>query len=286
MRILDKKGFTLIELLVVISIIALLVSILMPALSKARDQAKRTVCLAHINGIMKGHLPYADDNNGFLPTRNIAGGAYQIGRMSDGQPAIWQAEGLLYKDGYLGDGEVLYCPAWKNTEYQFGGVLHGLKHLGEAMKSDNPIPASWKTKAKPYADAVGDSVDVMSARYGYHYRYTLGVVNIVEPSGATSEVNRLKSKFRGRSTLRDTDRGFYAVVSDGIGHRNKGKDANKPSIGQHHKEGFNVGHLDGHARYVQVNPEMFENPATKLSTVFNTDFTKHEWMWQKYFDDK
>jgi prepilin-type N-terminal cleavage/methylation domain-containing protein len=47
----NKKGFTLIELLVVISIIALLVSILMPALTKARKQAKRITCASSLHRI-------------------------------------------------------------------------------------------------------------------------------------------------------------------------------------------------------------------------------------------
>jgi len=44
----SKSGFTLIELLVVIAIIALLMAILMPSLQKARHQARRTVCAAHL----------------------------------------------------------------------------------------------------------------------------------------------------------------------------------------------------------------------------------------------
>ena len=43
-----KKGFTLIELLVVVSIIALLVSILMPALNKAKELAKLTMCMSNL----------------------------------------------------------------------------------------------------------------------------------------------------------------------------------------------------------------------------------------------
>ncbi|MBI9017932.1 MAG: type II secretion system protein [Phycisphaerae bacterium] len=57
-----KKGFTLIELLVVISIIALLVSILMPALSRARELARVTYCLNNESQMVKGWMMYADDN--------------------------------------------------------------------------------------------------------------------------------------------------------------------------------------------------------------------------------
>lgn len=63
----SAKAFTLIELLVVVSIIALLVSILLPALGKARDQAKTIVCLAHQQQIGLGLLQYSHANNGFSP---------------------------------------------------------------------------------------------------------------------------------------------------------------------------------------------------------------------------
>ena len=65
-RIRSRKsihGFTLIELLVVISIIALLLSILMPSLQKARAVAKRVVCLSNLKQNMLATLLYADDYN-------------------------------------------------------------------------------------------------------------------------------------------------------------------------------------------------------------------------------
>jgi len=62
-----KRAFTLIELLVVIAIIGILAALLFPALSVAKNHAKRTVCLNNIKQISFGIQVYADDHGGTLP---------------------------------------------------------------------------------------------------------------------------------------------------------------------------------------------------------------------------
>jgi len=57
-----RVGFTLVELLVVIAIIALLMAVLMPALNKAREQAKRVICMNNIKQLTSGWNMYADGN--------------------------------------------------------------------------------------------------------------------------------------------------------------------------------------------------------------------------------
>ncbi len=63
----QPRGFTLVELLVVIGIIALLISILLPALNRAREAAKTTQCMANMKQIANGFIMYANDNRGFIP---------------------------------------------------------------------------------------------------------------------------------------------------------------------------------------------------------------------------
>lgn len=62
----QKRGFTLVELLVVISIIALLMALLMPALERARELGRRTVCNGNLKDLSLAWMLYADGNEGKL----------------------------------------------------------------------------------------------------------------------------------------------------------------------------------------------------------------------------
>jgi prepilin-type N-terminal cleavage/methylation domain-containing protein/prepilin-type processing-associated H-X9-DG protein len=75
----QKKGFTLIELLVVISIIALLLSILMPALSRVKDQARAVVCSSNLKqwGLIFG-LYLNENNDKFSSGSHLADGSYDV----------------------------------------------------------------------------------------------------------------------------------------------------------------------------------------------------------------
>ncbi len=66
-------AFTLIELLVVISIIALLISILLPVLGNAREAARQSVCLGHLRGAGQGLAVYYTTHKGWLPGPGTSG---------------------------------------------------------------------------------------------------------------------------------------------------------------------------------------------------------------------
>jgi len=107
------RGFTLIELLVVIAIIALLVSILLPSLSRARAMARLVICQTNLNSQIKAHALYGADNE------DIKAPLMRLGRssiMADcASPDIkWQGDpvgqGLLVINEYF-SFDMLLCPA-------------------------------------------------------------------------------------------------------------------------------------------------------------------------------
>jgi prepilin-type N-terminal cleavage/methylation domain-containing protein len=129
-----RRGFTLVELLVVIGIIALLVGILLPTLNRARESARRTVCLANLRSIGQLVTMYANLNQGQIPIGCSSSDAtfrglvpnYFLARKESGTQVRFVGLGLIYSAGLLGrqggvagsgadndasEGLVFYCPS-------------------------------------------------------------------------------------------------------------------------------------------------------------------------------
>lgn len=73
MRVKTKNAFTLIELLVVMAVIAMLASLLLPALAQARGKARQTSCLSTLRQLSMGLTLYVDDNDDTLPREKAFG---------------------------------------------------------------------------------------------------------------------------------------------------------------------------------------------------------------------
>lgn len=120
----SRKGFTLIELLVVVSIIALLVSILMPALGKAKEQARKVVCAGNEHQLGLVFATYAADY-GKYPHRvqyeHWPFGGH-VWRESSSSPKLPASFSMLFEAEYLDFAEksyrFLYCPSNRAFTYE------------------------------------------------------------------------------------------------------------------------------------------------------------------------
>jgi len=111
-----KRAFTLIELLVVIAIIALLMAILTPALRRAREQARQTVCQSNLRNAGLAMTLYAQDNNYTMANSNTTNGFFWYDdngrlRSTSDKDAYW---GVAYKT-YMKDTKVCGCPSFRNV---------------------------------------------------------------------------------------------------------------------------------------------------------------------------
>ena len=104
------QAFTLVELLVVVSIIALLLAILLPALNKAKAVAVRVKCISNQRHVVLALQMYADENKGKYPTRNPNNGygyPHQMRRVNNGPYDL--AEPFI--NPFLGTSTILFCPS-------------------------------------------------------------------------------------------------------------------------------------------------------------------------------
>jgi prepilin-type N-terminal cleavage/methylation domain-containing protein/prepilin-type processing-associated H-X9-DG protein len=187
----NKKAFTLIELLVVISIIALLMAIMMPALQKARNIAKKTICMSNVKNLTYATMLYLEDNEHRFPTRHPGADL----RYNTKDDSYWDDK--LYQ--YLEEFEVFLCPItssrfkeyikmlatdkrgvekWKHAEtYRFNAWLSGWPGFNNDSR---PWPETHTSNEIPLSLSVGN------------VKYTADTAMIVDGSGVADNMNGLR----------------------------------------------------------------------------------------------
>ena len=110
---LRHRGFTLIELLVVVSIIVLLIAILLPSLNKARETARRVVCMSNMRQIGMAFFGYINDNRGYFPAHRD----FNYASPTNGPTDFWASALLRYTQK---NHEIFHCPSLRDVRDDYG----------------------------------------------------------------------------------------------------------------------------------------------------------------------